>query len=161
MIFIFVGSCSAYKKVDARKVPQNAQERARKNVSEGKGISVKGLFGNKGGTNYEFSTSNPMWRASLDILDFIPLSNVDYSGGVIITDWYSDSIQEDEALKISLQFLSNEIRSDSIKIKIYKKKCNVNSICQTKETKSKISEELIKSILTQATLFAQNNKTKK
>ena len=41
-------------------------------------------------TTYEFSTSNPMWRASLEVLDFIPLSTVDYSGGMIITDWYSE-----------------------------------------------------------------------
>ncbi len=31
-----------------------------------------------------------LWRASLEILDFIPLTTVDYSGGIIITDWYND-----------------------------------------------------------------------
>ena len=36
-----------------------------------------------------------MWRASLEILDFLPFSTVDYSGGMIITDWYSDDNNAD------------------------------------------------------------------
>ena len=64
-------------------------ERARKNIREGKGLSLGNLGKKK--TTYEFSTSNPMWRASLETLDFIPLSTVDYSGGMIITDWYTDN----------------------------------------------------------------------
>ena len=70
--------------------PVNAKERARKNIEEGRGISLGGAL-KRGSTNYEFSTSNPLWRASLEIIDFMPLTTVDYSGGIIITDWYSDS----------------------------------------------------------------------
>ena len=67
------------------------KERARKNIEEGRGVSLKNIIsGRIGTTNYEFSTSNPMWRASLEILDFLPLTTVDYSGGIIITDWYSE-----------------------------------------------------------------------
>ena len=87
LILFFTSSCGIYKKVDSREVPINAQERARKNVNEGSGISLKGLVGNSG-NNFEFSSSNPLWRASLNTLDFLPLSNVDYSGGIIISDWY-------------------------------------------------------------------------
>ena len=104
---------------DARKNPTNALERARKNVEEGKGTSLGGLIGNRG-TNYEFSSSNPLWRASLEILDFLPLNTVDYSGGMIISDWYSDS-SNNESLKITIRFLSNEVRSESVKIIIKKK----------------------------------------
>ena len=162
LLFTFLlVSCAKYKKVDSRKVPQNAQERARKNVEEGRGISVKGLLGkNKGGANFEFSRSNPMWRASLDTLNFLPLSNVDYSGGIIITDWYSDSLENNDSIKITLQFLSNEIRSDSIKISIFKKRCNTNNICTVSKTKSKIEEELKRSILTKAVQL-KKSKTKK
>jgi len=98
-----------------------AEEKRRKNIDEGRGVSLKGIVGKRGSTNYEFSTSNPMWRASLETLDFLPLSTVDYSGGVIITDWYSD-VTTDESLKITIRFLSNEIRSDSLKIIVHKKK---------------------------------------
>ena len=92
-------------------MPDGAEAKARKNIEEGKGVSISGLIKRRGGsaTNYEFSTSNPMWRASLEILDFLPLSTVDYSGGMIITDWYSES-NSDESIKITIRFLSNEVR---------------------------------------------------
>ena len=88
--FLILSECGIYKPVDTRKTPISGKERARKNVEEGRGISLKGLATGRGKTTYQFSTSNPMWRATLDILDFLPLSTVDYSGGVIISDWYSD-----------------------------------------------------------------------
>ena len=92
IILIFLVSCGGFKKVDARKVPTNAMERARKNVEEGRGASIGSVLNRRGSTNYEFSTSNPMWRASLEILDFLPMTTVDYSGGMIITDWYTLSL---------------------------------------------------------------------
>ena len=108
VIILFFSSCKALKpeKVDTREVSTNAQERARKNVNEGQGISLKDIVGGRG-TNFEFSTSNPMWRASLEILDFLPLSTVDYSGGMIITDWYSED-NANEAIKITVRFLANQ-----------------------------------------------------
>ena len=49
-----------------------------------------------------------MWRASLETLDFLPLTTVDYSGGIIITDWYFDNTgKSEESIKISIRFLSN------------------------------------------------------
>ena len=130
-LFLSLNNCGVYKKTDARKNPINAQERARKNIEEGRGFSVKGLAGRKSGT-YEFSTSNPMWRSSLEILDFLPLVTVDYSGGIIITDWYNDAV-DDDAIKITIRFLSNEIQSNSIKIIVHKKDCNVNQTCLVKK----------------------------
>ena len=88
--FGILTSCGIYAPSDARKVSPNSKERVKKNLEEGKGVSLKGLMGNsKGGTNYQFASSNPMWRATLDILDFLPLANVDYSGGIITTDFYN------------------------------------------------------------------------
>ena len=65
-----------------------------------------------------------MWRASLETLDFLPLTTVDYSGGMIITDWYSENNNNNESIKITVRFLSNEIRSDSLKLIVHKKNCN-------------------------------------
>ena len=118
-------SCGGFKKVDMRKQPVNMQERAKKNVKEGRGTSVQGLLKGRGGTNYEFSTSNPMWRASLEILDFLPMTTVDYSGGVIISDWYTEN-DKDGSIKISIRFLTNEIRSDSLKVMVKKGVCGIN-----------------------------------
>ena len=72
-------------------MPDTAKAKARKNLEEGKGVSLGGLLGKNRGGSFEFSSSNPMWKATLETLDFLPMSTVDYSGGIIITDWYTDN----------------------------------------------------------------------
>ena len=155
-----LNSCKALKPkwVDTRKVPTDARERARKNIEEGRGVSL-GNLGNKK-TTYQFSSSNPMWRASLEVLDFIPLTTVDYSGGVIITDWYNDNAGND-AIKVTVRFLSNEVRTNSIKVIVHKKTCDNNQNCATNKIDSKIEEELVTSILKLAAKFEKETKTKK
>jgi hypothetical protein len=166
---IFLQSCgigekvkNVRKPVDLRTSPLDPDERARKNIEEGRGISL-GTLGNKK-TTYEFSTSNPMWRASLETLDFIPFATVDYSGGMIITDWYSDgSSSQGEALKITVRFLSNEIRSDSLKVIVHKKECTSFNNCNTTllpET-SKIKMALLSEILKKAAVIEKETKQKK
>jgi len=157
LITVLLSSCGLYKKTD-RSVPQNALERAKKNVEEGRGISIGGLA--KRGTTYEFSTSNPLWRASLETLDFLPLANVDYSGGIISTDWYSDN-SGDQSLKITIRFLSNEVASTSLKIIVHEKICKTSSTCSTKVVKSKIEEELRSTILSKAASLEKNSTIKK
>ena len=93
------------------------------------------MFGGNKSTNYEFSTSNPLWRATFDVIDFMPLSSVNYSGGIIITDWYSSEQNLNESIKISIRFLTNEIRSDALDIKIFTRKCLENLMnCKIIET---------------------------
>ena len=139
----------------------SAEEKRRKNIDEGRGISLKGIVGSRGSTNYEFSSSNPMWRASLETLDFLPLTTVDYSGGVIITDWYSDGSNADQ-IKITIRFLSNEIRSDSLKIIVHKKTCDQSSNCRTSTSvKNLIEDELRSTILRKASIFDKSDKEKK
>jgi len=145
----------------SRDTPIGAKERARKNIEEGRGVSLKGLVSGSKSTNYEFSTSNPLWRASLEIIDFMPLSTVDYSGGIIITDWYSDGQNFDESIKITVRFLSNEVRSDSVKIIVHNKKCKTNQTCAVNEIDSNIKFELQSSILRKAALFEKELKKSK
>lgn len=147
-----LSSCGIYRKVNTRDVPISAEERARKNISEGKGISLKGVFNNSS-TNYEFSSSNPLWRATLDTLDFLPLVTVDYSGGILITDWYSDSKNTNDAIKITIRFLSNKVSSDSLKIIVHKKTCNKDNDCVVSTLKSKIENELYAQILKKASIL--------
>ena len=153
VILSFLSSCGIWDPADARKVPANAQERVKKNLEEGKGISIKGMMSGKGGTNYQFASSNPMWRATLEILDFLPLANVDYSGGIITTDWYNEGTSSDESIKITVRFLSNEIRSDGIRIIVHKKRCNVQQNCTVKKITSVLEQELQVAILKKAILF--------
>ena len=159
---LLILSCNAIKpkKVDTRETPINAQERAKKNIEQGRGTSLKDIVGGRG-TTYEFSTSNPMWRASLEILDFLPFSTVDYSGGMIITDWYSENNSND-AIKITVRFLDNEIRSDSLKISVHKKECKSNMNCITNLLKnSAIGNELRTSIIRKAAMLERESKDKK
>ena len=141
--------------------PIGAEEKRKRNIEEGRGASIGGLLGKIGSTNYEFSSSNPMWRASLETLDFLPLTTVDYSGGVIITDWYSQN-ENQESIKLTVRFLSNEIRSDSLKIIVHKKISKSNSNCVTNISQSKlIKDELRSTILRKAALLQKSDKKKK
>ena len=119
LILVTLTACGGFKKVDQRQMPDGSKAKARKNLEEGRGVSIAGIGKGLRKTTYEFSTSNPMWRASLETLDFLPLTTVDYSGGIIITDWYSDSNSAKESIKISLRFLANEIRSESLKVIVH------------------------------------------
>ncbi len=163
MILLVLTACGGFKKVDQRNRPDGAQAKARKNIEEGRGVSVGGLTKGIGrGTTYEFSTSNPMWRASLETLDFLPLTTVDYSGGIIITDWYSDNNSAKESIKISLRFLSNDIRSESLKVIVHQKICSTNLNCRiVLLSKTKIKEELHSTILRKAALLEKQSKNKK
>ena len=158
-LFSSIVSCGGFKKVDTRKVPISGPERAKKNVREGRGVGLGQVIGKaRGSTNYEFSTSNPMWRATLDILDFLPLSTVDYSGGVIISDWYTDNSNKNQALKITVRFLSTTVQTNSIKVTVHRKKCSVNQTCNVDLFKSRIQEELIASILKEAAILEKKQK---
>ena len=165
LVCVFLASCSVPNALKPKKIskdrPINAQERARQNIEQGRGISLKNTIGGRKSTTYEFSTSNPLWRASLETIDFMPLATVDYSGGVIITDWYSDNSSNEDSIKITVRFLSNEIQSNSLKIIVHNKKCKINENCTVREIDSKIKFELQKSILAKAVLIEQDSKKSK
>jgi hypothetical protein len=146
-----------------RERPVNMQERARQNVEQGRGVSINKILNRRGNTNFQFSSSNPLWRASLEILDFLPMTTVDYAGGMIISDWYSDNTgNSNESIKITIRFLSNEVRSDSLKVIAHKKTCKAISSCNTTILEnSAIGQELITSIVRKAALIEKADKEKK
>ena len=163
IILGLVNSCGIYAPSDARKVSPNSKERVKKNLEEGRGMSIGKMMQGGGGTgSYQFASSNPMWRATLEILDFLPLSNVDYSGGIITTDWYNEGTSLDESIKITVRFLTNEIRSDGLRIIVHKKRCNIEQNCKITKISSTIEQELQVAILKKAILFEKEyNKNKK
>jgi len=162
LLLFHLTSCGGIPKPgDARKVSPNAKERALQNIKEGKGASLKNLTKNRS-TNYEFSTSNPLWRATFDVIDFMPLVTVDYSGGMIITDWYTDSNTTNDSLKFTIRFLSNEIRADSIKVIIHKKTCKREASCIIKKiTSNKLEDTIRTDIIRKAALLDAELKKKK
>ena len=157
ILIFFLTSCGIWDPADARKVPVNVKERAQRALEEGKGISL-GNLGSGGRGSYEFATSNVMWRASLEILDFLPLANVDYSGGIISTDWYNEGTSNNESIKITVRFLSNEIRADGLKIIVHKRACNKQQNCTVKKISSVLEQELKVAILRKAVSFDEEMK---
>ncbi len=144
---------------DARKISPNPEERVQKNMEEGRGFRLMGSGKKKGG-EFDFASSNELWRASLDTLEFMPLALANYSGGVLVTDWYSDSDTSNESVKISVRFLSNEIRSDALVIKVFYKNCSINQTCKITDRSEALSAELNKKILTKAAVYEEENKSK-
>ena len=149
-----LNTCGIWDPADARKVSPNAKERVKKNLEEGKGFTLLGK-GVGDETSYQFASSNPMWRATLEILDFLPLANVDYSGGIITTDWYNEGTASDESIKITIRFLTNEVRADGLKIIVHKKKCNLQQKCTVRKVTSALENELQVAILRKAAIFEQ------
>ena len=146
---------------DARKIPYDPKERVKRNLEQGKGFRLDEAFGNNGkGGNFEFASSNPLWRASLDTIDFMPLSLANYSGGILSTDWYSEDSNSNEAIKISIRFLTNEVRSDALSIKIFYRKCKTINNCSVSEQKGNLSTELTKQILKKAAVYAKQSEDK-
>ena len=149
-------SCGIYKRSDVKDNPVNIKERVKKNIEEGRGIRF-GKKGMQGGT-FDFASSNELWRASIDILDFVPFTNASYSGGIIITDWFSGNSKvenEKRMLKITVRFLSNEIRADALKINIHEKICKLNTVndCNVNKISSNLENEIKLAILKKAALL--------
>ena len=163
-VLIFLSSCEAlkYKPVDAKEYPPEPEKRVQKNLEEGKGFRLFGGDDEKGG-NFDFASSNPLWRASLETIDFLPLMSANYSGGIIISDWYSGN-SNGESIKITIRFLSNEIRADALEIKLFSKKCGIQSNCKITENNGEIVKEIKKKILKKAAIyekeFLKKNKKK-
>ena len=145
---------------DARKSPPNPELRVKKNMEEGRGFRLMDAVNKGRSTNFEFASSNELWRASLDTIDFMPLASVNYSGGIIITDWYSSSLSSNENIKISIRFLSNEIRSDALNIQIFKKICDENNRCVINESVGELNKELQRKILQKAKIYETQKKDK-
>ena len=150
-----------FKPGNARENPPDPRERVKKNLEEGKGFrlntAVKDRMGRGG--NFEFASSNELWRASLDIIEFMPLTSANYSGGIIITDWYSNNTDPNETIKITIRFLSNEIRADAIDINVFYKKCETNNKCVVQKNNKNIEAELRREILKKATIYQKQTKS--
>ena len=147
-VIFSMNSCGIYKYSDARKNPTNADERVVKNQTEGKGFRL-GNLGKKRGGDFQFATSNPLWRAGIEKLNFAPLSNVDYAGGIIVTDWFSEGNSSDQ-IKITIRFLTNEIRSDALDVLIHKKVCDEKNNCKIDKIESTLNTEIRFAILKKA-----------
>ena len=139
-----------FKRSDVKDNPVNVNERVQKNIEEGKGIRFR--INERGGT-FDFASANELWRASVEILDFVPLTNASYSGGIIITDWFDGGSNDNRDLKITVRFLTNEIRSDALRVTVHERICSESNNCSTKLIDSKITDEIQIAILKKAAIL--------
>ena len=161
IIIMFLSACNGkIPGADARKIPYDPNERVKRNLEQGKGFRIDESFRKKGSGTFEFATANELWRASLDTIDFMPIATANYSGGILITDWYSDNENLNEFIKISIRFLTNEVRSDALSIKIFYKKCENIISCKITEQQGNLKKELQMEILKKAAVYAKETKKK-
>ena len=160
-VLIFLNGCNGFNQTNAKEFPPDPKLRVKKNLEEGRGFRLdSAIKGNKKGGDFLFASANELWRASLDTLDFMPLSSVNYSGGIIVTDWYTDEDNLDESIKISIRFLTNEVRTDALDIKVFYKKCNQVASCKISQKTGSLIVELKKEILTKAAVYKKERKEK-
>ena len=158
LILPMLSSCGIYRPVSAKDYPPEPEKRIQKNIEEGRGLRI--WKGRKKGGTFDFASSNALWRASLDTIGFMPLLTADYGGGIIITDWFNNTNNENQSVKISIQFLSNEIRADALDIKVFKKECTIDKNCKIVSSEGKLNNELKLAILKKAAIFEKENITK-
>ena len=157
----FLCSCNGkLPGADARKIPYDPKERVKRNLEEGKGFRIDEAFNKGGSGNFDFATANELWRASLDTIDFMPIATANYSGGILITDWYSDNENLNESIKISIRFLTNEVRSDALEVKIFYKNCENIVKCKITQQEGNLKSEITKEILKKAAIYKKQTKDK-
>jgi len=155
VVFLINGCSSSKDPVTGETNTYEPDPRKRAKEFADKGGGIFGDLNNKkpGANIYDFATSNVLWRATLKSLDFLPIINADYSGGIVIYDWYSEDINSKEQIKVSVRFLNNEVRSDSLEINVYKKICETFDNCKTIKMKNNFPNQLKENILSVARLL--------
>jgi len=154
LLFLITSNCAKIDPVTGEKIliEPNTKIKAENAAKNGNGIFGE-IGGKKSATVFDFATSNILWRATLKSLEFMPLINADYSGGVIVYDWYGENLNSNEQVKVSVRFMNNEVRSDSIEVLIHKKVCDTNNKCNTTKMDRNFTSEIKDKILVSARLM--------
>ena len=148
-LFLVLANCAAEKDpVSGKKILRepNVFKKVEDNAAQGKGL-IKGGIGGIGNNNttYNFGTSNVLWRSTLKTFDFMPLQTVDYSGGVIITDWYGSG-NDNKQIKFTINFLSDKLATESINVSGFVRECeqlNCKTSKASPNTNSKIKMQIL------------------
>ena len=160
-ILALLFSCSKNENQSKEIFEPNVDKRARQEVEKG-GITIFGdRTGLGGGSNVKFANANVMWKATLQAMEEIPLSQTDYSGGIIITDWYGNinNSEKSKQIKITVRFLSDELSSSSLQIINHQKICEQDK-CTTTLGGNLLNDEIKEKIITSARNLSLQDKKK-
>ena len=146
-ILLIISSCSNYKSVFSSKVNGETQkpilvlEDTRKDILLSKIINSQNLD--------NVNINGYLWRATLNILSVAPLISTDALSGTIITDWYANKNIQNQRLKLTVYINSNELKSESIKIKVEIQSFR-NNIWSQPLTNKSLAAQIKDSILNEA-----------
>ena len=162
---LILQSCSSIntetKRTDVNDIIYMPDQQIERELAEsrakGGGSIFNNIFGNsnkKASLQTQMSVNTYLWQASLEILSStMPLSSVDSSSGIIITDWYNLKSNSNERVKISVLIDSIELRADGVKVSIFKQIKNANTWNSSKVSPN-IIQNLERKIIKKAGLLA-------
>lgn len=115
--------------------------------------------GMAGGGSGNISVNPFLWRAALDTISFMPITSADPFGGAIITDWYAPPETPRERFKINLLILAKELRSDGIKVTVFRQERDDSGGWSTAPVENNTAIDLENVILTRARELRQEQAT--
>lgn len=90
-----------------------------------------------------------LWQASLDTLEFMPIESADQANGFILTDWMVSPNNPNERVKLTVRFLSDELRSDAVRV-IVNRQNLVGGTWVIAQAQASTALQIEEAILTQA-----------
>jgi hypothetical protein len=150
-----LSSCSNFRPKDApdEKAPLDSEEKRKYTFGSiiGDETLVFGGSRKKTGSNGTgISVNTYLWQASLEAIKFMPLVSTDANGGVIVTDWYSESKQPNERIKVTLYIRGLELRVEAIQATVQKQVLRSGQWVNVNDSDSVAASNLENIILTKA-----------
>jgi hypothetical protein len=147
-----IAACSSVE-TDSKNYPMSNEDARR--AERGKIFGDEGLtlFGGskdddkKGGG---LGVNSFLWRASLDTLSFMPITQADPFGGVILTDWFEDPAAKGERFKVNVTILDDRLRSDGIRVAVFKQTLDETNTWRDSAVTKQTGIDLENAILTRA-----------
>ena len=146
-ILLMISNCSNYKSVFSNKVNGETQKPVLMLEDTSKDVLLSKIVNPQNLDNV--NVNGYLWRATLNILSVAPLISTDALSGTIITDWYANKNIQNQRLKITVYINSNELKSESIKIKVEIQSFKNNTWSQPLTNKS-LATQIEDSILNEA-----------
>ena len=146
-ILLMISSCSNYKSVFSSKVNDETQKPILVLEDTSKDVLLSKIINPQNLDNV--NVNGYLWRATLNILSVAPLISTDALSGTIITDWYANKNIQNQRLKITVYINSNELKSESIKIKVEIQSFK-NNIWSQPLTSNSLATQIEDSILNEA-----------
>jgi len=129
LAFLSVAACSGIEKEAKYPTGQNRDGTLNQDIYSKpggifgeSGLSILDTTNNDSASTDVITVNSYLWRSSLDTVSFMPLTNVDPFGGVILTDWYSDPSTQNERYKLNVFVIGSQLRSDAIRVSAFQQK---------------------------------------